>query len=251
MRAGLTDILIITGRGKHAIEDHFDRNFELEFYLEQKGTRRPAQGGPGDLGPRQHPLHPPEGPARSRARGVHRARARGQRAVRGAARRRHHGRRLPAPPLDARRARPVRTVGARADGGDRWTRSRRYGCVEPEAVEDELVRVRLDRGEAEEGRRAVEPRGHRSVRVHAADLRRARPHRAGRRRRAPAHRRDRAAQRDPDGLRPPVHGRPLRHRAEGRTSSAPTSSSRSTGPTSAPSSQVHMLDALRRRGIID
>jgi UTP--glucose-1-phosphate uridylyltransferase len=36
VRAGLTDILIITGRGKRAIEDHFDRNFELEFYLEQK-----------------------------------------------------------------------------------------------------------------------------------------------------------------------------------------------------------------------
>jgi len=35
VRAGLTDILIITGRGKRAIEDHFDRNFELEFYLEQ------------------------------------------------------------------------------------------------------------------------------------------------------------------------------------------------------------------------
>lgn len=33
--AGITDILIITGRGKRAIEDHFDRNFELEFYLEQ------------------------------------------------------------------------------------------------------------------------------------------------------------------------------------------------------------------------
>jgi len=34
VRAGLTDILIITGRGKRAIEDHFDRNFELEHYLE-------------------------------------------------------------------------------------------------------------------------------------------------------------------------------------------------------------------------
>jgi UTP--glucose-1-phosphate uridylyltransferase len=34
--AGITDILVITGRGKRAIEDHFDRNFELEFYLEQK-----------------------------------------------------------------------------------------------------------------------------------------------------------------------------------------------------------------------
>jgi UTP--glucose-1-phosphate uridylyltransferase len=35
--AGLTDVLVITGRGKRAIEDHFDRNFELEFYLEEKG----------------------------------------------------------------------------------------------------------------------------------------------------------------------------------------------------------------------
>ena len=37
VRAGLTDILIITGRNKRAIEDHFDRNFELEYYLEQAG----------------------------------------------------------------------------------------------------------------------------------------------------------------------------------------------------------------------
>lgn len=35
--AGITDILIITGRGKRAIEDHFDRSFELEKELERKG----------------------------------------------------------------------------------------------------------------------------------------------------------------------------------------------------------------------
>jgi UTP--glucose-1-phosphate uridylyltransferase len=34
---GITDILIITGRGKRTIEDHFDRSFELEFYLEEGG----------------------------------------------------------------------------------------------------------------------------------------------------------------------------------------------------------------------
>ena len=56
--------------------------------------------------------------------------------------------------------------------------------------------VRVDRREAEARGRAVEPRGHRSLRVHARDLRRARPHRAGRRWRAAAHRRDRAAPRD-------------------------------------------------------
>ena len=37
VQAGLTDILIITGRNKRAVEDHFDRNFELEHYLENTG----------------------------------------------------------------------------------------------------------------------------------------------------------------------------------------------------------------------
>ncbi|MGI8493005.1 MAG: sugar phosphate nucleotidyltransferase, partial [Acidimicrobiales bacterium] len=35
--AGITDILIITGRGKRSLEDHFDRSFELEYYLERDG----------------------------------------------------------------------------------------------------------------------------------------------------------------------------------------------------------------------
>lgn len=37
VRAGITDILIVTGRGKRSIEDHFDRSFELEHFLETKG----------------------------------------------------------------------------------------------------------------------------------------------------------------------------------------------------------------------
>ena len=37
VRSGITDILIITGRGKRSLEDHFDRSFELEFYLEKHG----------------------------------------------------------------------------------------------------------------------------------------------------------------------------------------------------------------------
>ncbi len=37
VQAGLTDILIVTGRNKRAVEDHFDRNFELEHYLEKGG----------------------------------------------------------------------------------------------------------------------------------------------------------------------------------------------------------------------
>jgi len=35
--AGLTDVLMITGRGKRALEDHFDRVVELEQALEAKG----------------------------------------------------------------------------------------------------------------------------------------------------------------------------------------------------------------------
>ncbi len=34
--SGIDDILIISGKGKRAIEDHFDRNFELEARLEEK-----------------------------------------------------------------------------------------------------------------------------------------------------------------------------------------------------------------------
>jgi UTP--glucose-1-phosphate uridylyltransferase len=35
--AGIRDILIVTGRGKRTLEDHFDRSFELEHYLEKGG----------------------------------------------------------------------------------------------------------------------------------------------------------------------------------------------------------------------
>lgn len=35
--SGIRDILIITGRGKRAIEDHFDKSFELNEVLKEKG----------------------------------------------------------------------------------------------------------------------------------------------------------------------------------------------------------------------
>ncbi|UCE74891.1 MAG: UTP--glucose-1-phosphate uridylyltransferase GalU [Methanomassiliicoccales archaeon] len=38
--SGIKDILIITGRGKRAIEDHFDRSVELEYILEKSGKSR-------------------------------------------------------------------------------------------------------------------------------------------------------------------------------------------------------------------
>jgi UTP--glucose-1-phosphate uridylyltransferase len=37
VRSGIDDILIITGRGKRSLEDHFDRSIELEVSLEASG----------------------------------------------------------------------------------------------------------------------------------------------------------------------------------------------------------------------
>jgi UTP--glucose-1-phosphate uridylyltransferase len=40
VEAGLTDVLMITGRNKNALENHFDRATELEATLEKKGDQR-------------------------------------------------------------------------------------------------------------------------------------------------------------------------------------------------------------------
>lgn len=37
VNSGVDDILIVTGKGKRSIEDHFDRSFELEHHLRTKG----------------------------------------------------------------------------------------------------------------------------------------------------------------------------------------------------------------------
>lgn len=36
VNSGITDITIVTGRNKRAIEDHFDYSVELEYMLEKK-----------------------------------------------------------------------------------------------------------------------------------------------------------------------------------------------------------------------
>ncbi len=38
--SGIEEIIFVTAIGKHAIENHFDRNFELEYRLEQKGKTK-------------------------------------------------------------------------------------------------------------------------------------------------------------------------------------------------------------------
>src|SRR6476619_7123157 len=39
VNAGVDNIILVTGRGKNAIEDHFDVSVELETYLEARGKR--------------------------------------------------------------------------------------------------------------------------------------------------------------------------------------------------------------------
>ena len=39
VRAGLSDVLMVTGRNKRPLEDHFDRAVELELALEKKGDK--------------------------------------------------------------------------------------------------------------------------------------------------------------------------------------------------------------------
>ena len=79
----------------------------------------------------------------------------GERAVRGAL-----GDDLihPSVPLLAEMLRVYETLRPQRDrraGGPAARRSRRYGCIQPERVDDNLARVLLDRGEARARRRAV------------------------------------------------------------------------------------------------
>ena len=138
VRAGLTDILIITGRGKRAIEDHFDRNFELEHYLEQTGKDDLLKEVQERQRPRRHPLHPPARPARSRPRG-RRSRASTSATSRSrccsATTSWSTTRALLRSMLDVHE-RYGRSVLA-LHGGAARARSPSYGCVEPGEVEDE------------------------------------------------------------------------------------------------------------------
>ena len=70
--AGLSDVLMVTGRNKRALEDHFDRDHELESALTRGDADRLAGAvqRPGDLHDvRRDPRSRPRGAARGPARG--------------------------------------------------------------------------------------------------------------------------------------------------------------------------------------
>ena len=103
--AGLTDVLVITGRGKRAIEDHFDRNVELEQVLERRERPTLLDGGrraPTELAD-VHYIRQREALGLGHAVSVAEP-ARGGEPFVVHARRRHHGRRRRAAEADARRS---------------------------------------------------------------------------------------------------------------------------------------------------
>ena len=65
--AGLHDVLMVTGRNKNSLENHFDRNWELEAALEAKGDGHRLDRLRESTVARRDPLRAPGRPARARA----------------------------------------------------------------------------------------------------------------------------------------------------------------------------------------
>ena len=127
--SGLEEIILVTGRNKRAIEDHFDAAFELEYYLQDRGKLEElAQIKTiSELATRL--LRAPEGAARPRPRDPLRAVDGGRRAVRRVPGRRHHRVAGAVHAPAHRRVRAPRRPGAGGDahaaGGDRPLRRHR------------------------------------------------------------------------------------------------------------------------------
>ncbi len=59
--SGIEEILIVTGRNKRAIEDHFDRSVELELELSNKHNHKLLAGNTEHIQSRRYTLHTSEG----------------------------------------------------------------------------------------------------------------------------------------------------------------------------------------------
>ena len=176
--SGINNIVIVTGRGKNAIEDHFDRAVELESFLEQRGKKEQLEEI-RKITQLINVAYVAAGrAARTRPRGARRQEPRRRRAVRGRARRRR----------DRRHA-----TGAEAD--DRGLRSRRTDrCWPSSACRRGRLELRHRGGRRivgpgagraphhQPGRKtaarggALEPRDHRPLHPHARHLPGARGH---------------------------------------------------------------------------
>ena len=90
--SGLAEIILVTGRNKRAIEDHFDAAFELEYYLQDRGKLEELAQIKTISELASVSLCAPEGAARAGPRHPLRPAAGRGRALRRLPRRRHHRR---------------------------------------------------------------------------------------------------------------------------------------------------------------
>ena len=117
-QAGIDDILVIIGRNKNAISNHFDSVPELEAKLKDKGDDDRLAARACDSSDLADIHFVRQGEPKGLGHAVLRARAHvGDSPVRGAARRRPDRRARPAADDDDRRARAHRRDGHRPDGG--------------------------------------------------------------------------------------------------------------------------------------
>ena len=121
--SGISNIILVTGRGKNAIEDHFDVSVELEIVPRGARQARTTRGGPQDLEPDQFRVRPAGRTARPRPRRAGRARTGRRRAVRGHSRRRRHRRGAAGDEAVDRCVRTGRRAGPRGRARRRQTRS--------------------------------------------------------------------------------------------------------------------------------
>ena len=214
------------------------------------GQARPAEGGAVRVRPRRHPLRAPARSARSRPRGVGRASPRRRRAVRGAARRRHHGRRRRRCSVRCSRPRTARARGDRHCRRCGPRRSRRTAASDPTAAPvDGLVEMRgiVEKPTRDEAPSNLAVIGRYVFTPEIFDaLDRIEPGAGGELQLTDAialllEASSRCTARSAR--------RPLRRRAEDRLPHAPTSSSRSTAPTSARRSRRSCSDLVQRRGL--
>ena len=114
VRSGIDDILIITGPRQEGHRGPLRPQRGARGRPPRQGQGLAARRGARPRQPRRHPLRAPGRGARPRPRGRHRPQARRRPALRGDARRRHHGRALHRAVRDDRRA-----PGAGRGRGDR------------------------------------------------------------------------------------------------------------------------------------
>ena len=173
--AGIEHFIFVTGRNKGVIEDHFDRQFELEMtLLERKQKRADLELLSQDLPePGTDELHPPAGAARPRPRGLVRARTGRPRAVRAASARRAGAARARLPRADdrCRAASSASSANIIAVEEVPMERIDQYGVVGVGERKGKVFSITADGGEAAARAGAIEPHHHRPLHPAAGDLR--------------------------------------------------------------------------------